>query len=221
MVNVIGGGPRGKKPIKAVQTGGPSGGCIPASMFDVAVDYEKLTGAGAMMGSGGMIVIDASTCIVDLARYFRSFTSEESCGKCAPCREGTKQMLHLLTRICEGTGAAGDLDSLERLARTIKQASLCGLGQTAPNPVLTAIRHFRGEFEAHIHDRRCPAGVCRNLITMKIDAATCTGCGLCKKVCAAEAITGSAKKAHAIDDKKCNRCGACRSVCPVEAVACV
>jgi NADH:ubiquinone oxidoreductase subunit F (NADH-binding)/(2Fe-2S) ferredoxin len=218
MVHTIGGGPRGKKPIKAVQTGGPSGGCIPASMFDVAVDYEKLTNAGAMMGSGGMIVIDASTCIVDLARYFLSFTSDESCGKCAPCREGTKQMLHLLTRICEGAGGANDLDNLERLAKTIKQASLCGLGQTAPNPVLTAIRHFRGEFEAHIHDKKCAAGVCRNLITMNIDAETCIGCGQCKKVCAVDAITGSPKKAHTISVKVCTRCGACRSVCAVEAI---
>jgi NADH:ubiquinone oxidoreductase subunit F (NADH-binding)/(2Fe-2S) ferredoxin len=218
MVFTIGGGPRGKQPIKAVQTGGPSGGCIPATMFDIPVDYEKLTAAGAMMGSGGMIVIDASTCIVDLARYFLSFTTEESCGKCAPCREGTKQMLHLLTRICEGKGVAEDLSNLDRLAKTIQRASLCQLGQTAPNPVLTAIRHFRGEFEAHIHDKKCAAGVCRNLITMHIDAKICIGCGQCKKVCAADAITGSPKKAHALQSKACTRCGACKSVCAVEAI---
>jgi NADH:ubiquinone oxidoreductase subunit F (NADH-binding)/(2Fe-2S) ferredoxin len=221
MVNAIGGGPRGKKAIKAVQTGGPSGGCIPASMFDLAVDYEKLTAAGAMMGSGGMIVIDEATCVVDLARFFLSFTSEESCGKCAPCREGTRQMLHLLTRICEGNGVAGDLDNLERLAKTIKQASLCGLGQTAPNPVLTAIRHFRPEFEAHITGKKCAAGVCRNLITMSIDVKACIGCGICKKVCAVEAITGTPKAAHAIDAAACTRCGACRSVCASEAIVAV
>jgi NADH-quinone oxidoreductase subunit F len=187
-------------------------------MFDIPVDYEKLTAAGAMMGSGGMIVIDASTCIVDLARYFLSFTTEESCGKCAPCREGTKQMLHLLTRICEGKGVAEDLSNLDRLAKTIQRASLCQLGQTAPNPVLTAIRHFRGEFEAHIHDKKCAAGVCRNLITMHIDAKICIGCGQCKKVCAADAITGSPKKAHALQSKACTRCGACKSVCAVEAI---
>ena len=221
MVNAIGGGPRGTKPIKAVQTGGPSGGCIPASMFDLAVDYEKLTAAGAMMGSGGMIVIDEATCIVDLARFFLSFTSEESCGKCAPCREGTRQMLHLLTRICEGNGVPGDLDNLERLAKTIKQASLCGLGQTAPNPVLTAIRHFRPEFEAHITNKKCAAGVCRNLITMSIDVKACIGCGICKKVCAVEAITGTPKAAHAIDATACTRCGACRSVCASEAIVAV
>jgi len=218
MVNVIGGGPRGKKAIKAVQTGGPSGGCIPASMFNLAVDYEKLTGAGAMMGSGGMIVIDESTCIVDLARFFLSFTTEESCGKCSPCREGTKQMLRLLTRMCEGTAGPDDLTNLQRLAATVQKASLCQLGQTAPNPVLSALRHFPEEFEAHIHDKKCTAGVCRNLITMRIDAKACIGCGRCAKVCAAGAITGSAKKAHVINAKKCTRCGACKNVCAVEAV---
>jgi NADH-quinone oxidoreductase subunit F len=190
-------------------------------MFDLAVDYEKLTAAGAMMGSGGMIVIDDATCIVDLARFFLTFTSEESCGKCAPCREGTRQMLHMLTRICEGKGVAGDLDNIERLAKTIKQASLCGLGQTAPNPVLTAIRHFRPEFEAHITNKKCAAGVCRNLITMSIDAGACIGCGICKKVCAAEAITGTPKAAHTIDAAACTRCGACRSVCASEAIVAV
>jgi NADH:ubiquinone oxidoreductase subunit F (NADH-binding)/(2Fe-2S) ferredoxin len=218
MVNEMGGGPRGKRAIKAVQTGGPSGGCIPASMFNVPVDYEKLSAAGSMMGSGGMIVVDTSTCMVDLARFFLSFTTEESCGKCTPCREGTKQMLNLLTRICEGKGSPDDLGTLERLAATIKSASLCGLGQTAPNPVLTAIKHFRSEFEAHIHDKRCPAGVCRNLITVTINAQRCTGCGQCKKVCPVSAIGGSPKKAHQVNVKACTRCGACRSVCMFEAV---
>ena len=218
MVEVIGGGARGKRPIKAVQTGGPSGGCIPAKLFNIPVDYEKLGEAGAMMGSGGMIVIDESTCIVDLARFFVSFTTEESCGKCAPCREGTKQMLHLLTRMCEGKGTSIDLDNLQRLAATVKTASLCGLGQTAPNPVLSAIKHFRGEFEAHIHDKKCEAGVCRSLITMHIDAKLCIGCGQCKKVCGVSAIKGEPKKAHAINAKTCTKCGACKSVCAVDAV---
>jgi|WetSurMetagenome_2_1015567.scaffolds.fasta_scaffold00185_5 NADH:ubiquinone oxidoreductase subunit F (NADH-binding)/(2Fe-2S) ferredoxin len=220
MVNVIGGGPRGKRPVKAVQTGGPSGGCIPASLFDLPVDYEKLGQVGAMMGSGGMIVVDESTCIVDLARYFVSFTAEESCGKCAPCREGTKQMLHLLTRMCEGKASAEDLVALENLAATVKSASLCGLGQTAPNPVLTALRHFRSEFEAHIRDGKCAAGVCRNLITVKINAAACTGCGACKKVCGVGAVAGTPKKAHSINGKQCIKCGACRNVCAFDAVVC-
>jgi len=168
-------GMRGRRPIKAVQTGGPSGGCIPAAMLDLAVDYERLAEAGSMMGSGGMIVLDSATCMVDLARFFLTFTADESCGKCAPCREGTKHMLRILTRICEGSGTADDLAMLERLARTVKSASLCGLGSTAPNPVLTAMRYFPEEFEAHVHQKKCPAGVCRNLITLRIDGETCTG----------------------------------------------
>jgi NADH:ubiquinone oxidoreductase subunit F (NADH-binding)/NAD-dependent dihydropyrimidine dehydrogenase PreA subunit len=218
MVFDIGGGARGKKAVKAVQTGGPSGGCIPASLLDLPVDYEKLGEAGAMMGSGGMIVLDEGTCMVDLARFFLTFTSDESCGKCSPCREGTKQMLSILTRICEGQGQPDDLPLLERLARTVKAASLCGLGATAPNPVLTALRYFRDEFQAHVVDKKCPAGVCRNLITLKIDPASCSGCGRCVDVCAADAISGEAKKTHVIDEEKCTRCGACRSVCPSESV---
>jgi NADH-quinone oxidoreductase subunit F len=218
MVEVIGGGSQSQRPIKAVQTGGPSGGCIPESLFDLPVDYEKLSEAGAMMGSGGMIAIDTATCIVDLARFFLSFTTEESCGKCTPCREGTKQMLHLLEKICEGKGSIEDLTTLEDLAGTIKFASLCGLGQTAPNPVLTAMRHFRSEFEAHVVDRKCPAGVCRNLITVHIDARRCTGCGQCVKVCAVGAISGEKKKAHVVDAAVCTRCGACRNICKFEAV---
>jgi NADH:ubiquinone oxidoreductase subunit F (NADH-binding)/(2Fe-2S) ferredoxin len=220
MVEVIGGGSRSKKAVKAVQTGGPSGGCIPSTLFDIPVDYEKLGQVGAMMGSGGMIVVDESTCIVDLARYFVSFTTEESCGKCTPCREGTKQMLHLLTRMCEGKATSDDLVALESLAQTIKSASLCGLGQTAPNPVLSAIKHFRGEFEAHIRDKKCVAGVCRELITVTISQEACTGCGACKKVCAVEAISGTPKKAHSINEKTCIRCGACRNVCAFDAVIC-
>ena len=221
MVETIGGGSGSGRPIKAVQTGGPSGGCIPESLFHLPIDYEKLSEVGAMMGSGGMIAIDTSTCIVDLARFFLSFTTEESCGKCTPCREGTRQMLHLLNRLCEGEGTADDLDRLEKLASTIKSASLCGLGQTAPNPVLTAIGHFREEFEAHVTDKKCPAGVCRNLITVTIDPERCTGCGQCIKVCGVEAITGDKKKAHSIDPELCTKCGACRNVCKFEAVVSV
>ena len=217
MVFEIGGGMRGKRPIKAVQTGGPSGGCIPASLLDLSIDYEALAQAGSMMGSGGMIVLDTSTCMVDLARFFLTFTADESCGKCSPCREGTKQMLRILTRLCEGAGTADDLATLERLGRTVKVASLCGLGATAPNPVLTALRYFREEFEAHIKGK-CPAGVCRKLITLRIDAPTCTGCGRCKEVCAVGAIQGERKSPHQINAKTCTRCGACRNVCPTEAV---
>jgi NADH:ubiquinone oxidoreductase subunit F (NADH-binding)/NAD-dependent dihydropyrimidine dehydrogenase PreA subunit len=218
MVFEIGGGMRGKRPIKGIQTGGPSGGCIPATMLDLSIDYDTLSQAGSMMGSGGMIVLDTGTCMVDLARFFLTFTTDESCGKCSPCREGTKQMLQILTRICEGQGVPGDLELLERLGRTVKSASLCGLGQTAPNPVLTALRYFRDEFESHIRDHRCPAGVCRKLITLKIDAPTCIGCGRCREVCSFGAIQGEKKSPHQIDAQKCTRCGACRNVCPTEAV---
>ena len=218
MVYRIGGGAAGKKAIKGVQTGGPSGGCIPAAMLDIGIDYEKLAAAGSMMGSGGMIVIDSGTCMVDLARFFLTFTAEESCGKCAPCREGTQQMLRILTRICEGKARPDDLETLERLGETVKAASLCGLGGTAPNPVLSALRHFRSEFEAHVRDHQCPAGVCKNLTTFTVDAKACIGCGQCKKVCAVAAISGKAKSPHRIDAALCTRCGACRSVCPVEAV---
>jgi NADH-quinone oxidoreductase subunit F len=218
MVFGVGGGMRGKRPLKGVQTGGPSGGCIPESCLDLPIDYEQLAQAGSMMGSGGMIVLDTATCMVDLARFFLTFTADESCGKCTPCREGTKQMLAILTRICEGHGRPDDLDLLERLAETVKGASLCGLGATAPNPVLTALRYFRDEFAAHIDQKKCPAGVCRNLITLHIDPEICNGCGQCAAVCAAQAIEGQRKQAHRIDADRCTRCGACRTVCPTEAV---
>jgi len=221
LVYEIGGGTAAKRPLKAVQTGGPSGGCLPASLLDLPIDYEQLAAAGSMMGSGGMIVLDTGTCMVDLARFFLTFTADESCGKCAPCREGTKQMLRILTRICDGHGKPEDLDLLERLATVIKSTSLCGLGATAPNPVLSALRYFRPEFEAHICDRKCPAGVCRSLITMQIDAEVCPGCGRCVEVCAPKAISGEPKKPHRIDAALCTRCGACRTVCPTGAVGAV
>ncbi len=218
MVHDIGGGVIGKKDVKAVQTGGPSGGCIPAAMLDMPIDYDKLSAAGAMMGSGGMIVIDTSTCMVDLARFFLSFTAEESCGKCTPCREGTKQMLAILTRICEGKSKPDDVELLESLAATVKSTSLCGLGGTAPNPVLSMLKYFKDEFKAHVQDRKCPAGVCRNLITMSIDKEKCTGCGQCIKVCAVNAIAGEKKSAHNIQRDACTKCGACRNVCAFDAV---
>ena len=218
MVFDIGGGMRGRRPVKAVQTGGPSGGCIPAAMLDRSVDFDTLRQAGSMMGSGGMIVLDSGTCMVDLARFFLTFTADESCGKCTPCREGTKQMLRILTRICDGQGTAADLPLLEKLAHTVQQASLCGLGQTAPNPVLSALRYFPEEFSAHIQQRKCPAGVCRKLITFHIDPAACIGCGRCVGACSFQAIAGELKQPHEIDAARCTRCGACRSVCPAEAV---
>jgi len=189
------------------------------NMFDMPVDYERLAAAGSMMGSGGMIVLDERTCMVDLARFFLVFTSEESCGKCAPCREGTKQMLRLLTQICDGRGKPGDLELLEHLAKSVKSASLCGLGGSAPNPVLTALRYFRPEFEAHIQHKRCPAGVCRNLITLQVDAKTCVGCTRCTEVCPVHAITGERKSPHQINVNLCTRCGACRQICPSDAIS--
>ena len=218
MVNDIGGGVGGKHALKAVQTGGPSGGCIPASMLDLPVDYQKLAEAGSMMGSGGMIVLDESTCMVDLARFFLSFTMEESCGKCTPCREGTKHMQQILTRICDGKGTEDDLTLLERLGGVIKAASLCGLGGTAPNPVLSTMRHFGDEYVAHVRDKKCPAGVCRALITFRIVEDQCKGCGQCKEVCPVSAISGELKSLHRIDPEVCTRCGACRSVCPTGGV---
>jgi NADH-quinone oxidoreductase subunit F len=210
----IGGGLLEGKPFKAVQTGGPSGGCLPASHLDTPVNFENLAEAGSIMGSGGMVVMDESTCMVDVARYFLDFTQKESCGECVPCRLGTKQMLDILEEICAGKGKPDDIELLAELSEAVKSGSLCGLGQTAPNPVLTTIRYFRDEYEAHIHDKRCPALACKELIDYKINEEKCTGCHLCFKNCPVEAITGEKKQLHVIDSKKCIKCGMCFEVCP-------
>jgi NADH:ubiquinone oxidoreductase subunit F (NADH-binding)/ferredoxin len=214
----IGGGLLKDRAFKAVQTGGPSGGCIPATLLDLPVDFERLTEAGSMMGSGGMIVMDERTCMVDFARYFVDFLKDESCGKCTACREGIKQMLGILTRITKGQGQEGDIELLEELGSVVQQTSLCGLGKSAPNPVLSTIRYFRDEYEAHIYDHKCPAGVCRELITFYIDPELCKGCTLCAQRCPQEAISGERKEVHVIDQALCIRCGVCREVCPSEAV---
>jgi len=210
----IGGGIIKGKGFKAVQTGGPSGGCLPSSMLDSPVDYESLTAAGSIMGSGGMIVADEDTCMVDLTKYFLSFTQAESCGKCPPCRVGTRQMLGILERITQGEGKPGDIEQLERLAKTVKQSALCGLGQTAPNPVLTTIRYFRDEYEAHINEKRCPALVCKDLVSFYILPDKCQGCMICLRNCPVEAISGGKRLVHVIDQDKCVKCGTCLDVCP-------
>jgi NADH-quinone oxidoreductase subunit F len=214
----IGGGIPDGKAFKAVQTGGPSGGCIPESLIDLPVDYDRLTEVGSMMGSGGMIVMDEDTCMVDVARYFINFLMEESCGKCVPCREGLLRMGEILTDITEGRGRMEDLDLIQDLSEVLKDASLCGLGQTAPNPVMSTLKYFRDEYEAHIKDHKCPAGVCTELITYSIDAGNCTGCGLCLKKCPAEAIAGETKQPHVLDAGKCIKCGICYDVCKFDAV---
>ena len=213
----IGGGcPNGKK-FKAVQTGGPSGGCLPESLLDTPVDYDNLIQAGSMMGSGGMIVMDEDNCMVDIARFYLDFIVDESCGKCTPCRVGTKRMLEILNRIVEGKGEEGDIEKLEELAKTIKATALCGLGQTAPNPVLSTLRFFRDEYEAHIREKRCPAHHCQSLLQYKI-TDKCRGCTACARVCPAEAITGKVKEQHVIDTKKCLKCGACMEKCRFGAI---
>ena len=215
----IGGGIPNGKAFKAAQTGGPSGGCIPAALLDTKIDYDNLIAIGSMMGSGGLIVMDEDNCMVDVARFFLDFTQDESCGKCPPCRIGTKRMLEILERICDGKGIEGDIERLEELAVGIKSSALCGLGQTAPNPVLSTIRYFRDEYEAHINDKKCPAGVCKHLLDFTINPDTCKGCGICAKKCPADAITGEKKKPYTIDTAKCIKCGACIEACPFGSVS--
>jgi len=213
-----GGIPNGKK-FKAVQTGGPSGGCIPACHMDVPVDYDNLIAIGSIMGSGGMIVMDEDNCMVDIARFFLEFTADESCGKCTPCRVGIRRLLEILEKITSGNGEMEDLDKLENLCYFIKENALCGLGQTAPNPVLSTLRYFRDEYEAHILEKRCPAGVCKKLLNYSIDPELCKGCTLCARNCPADAITGEVKKAHVIDNTKCIKCGACMDNCKFHAIS--
>jgi len=210
----IGGGIVGGNRFKAVQTGGPSGGCLSSDFLDSPVDYESLTKAGSIMGSGGMIVLDENTCVVDIARYFLSFTQKESCGKCVPCRVGTRQMLGILERITKGEGKPEDIEQLQRLAETVKNGSLCALGGTAPNPVLTTLRYFRGEYESHINEKRCPAGVCQELIAYYILPEKCQGCQICLRNCPVDAIRGGKRMIHIVDQDKCVKCGTCLDVCP-------
>jgi NADH:ubiquinone oxidoreductase subunit F (NADH-binding)/(2Fe-2S) ferredoxin/ferredoxin len=216
IVEDIGGGVPGGLRFKAVQTGGPSGGCIPEEHLDLPVDYESLAKVGSIMGSGGMIVMDETTCMVDVARYFLRFTQEESCGKCTPCRIGTRQMADILEKITRGEGSLEDLKKLEQLAETVQLTSLCGLGQTAPNPVMTTLRYFRDEYEAHVHEKRCPALGCKDLIYFDILEEKCVGCGLCVDPCSSGAITGERREVHRIDQEKCLRCGTCLVVCPAK-----
>jgi len=214
----IGGGAVNSNMIKAVQIGGPSGGCLPVDKFDLAVDFDALPEAGSMVGSGGMVVMDEETCMVDVAKYFLTFLQDESCGKCLPCRLGIDRMLEIITDITEGRGRPEQLDLLEELADTVSQTALCGLGKTAPNPVLTTLRYFRPEYEAHINEKKCPAGVCKALITYWIDPDKCTGCGVCISGCVHGAITGEKKQAHVIDAQLCQKCGICRSECKFDAI---
>ena len=214
----VGGGMKTDKPFKALQIGGPSGGCVPADLLDTIVDYDSITATGAIMGSGGMVVMDTGTCMVDVARYFLNFTQNESCGKCTFCRIGTRRMLEILTRITEGRGVPEDLDKLEDLAKNIIKGSLCGLGQSAPNPVLTTLKYFRDEYLAHINDKRCPAGVCTVLLRFEINPDKCIGCTACARACPVNCISGYVKKPHLIDQSQCIQCGQCYKVCKFDAI---
>jgi NADH-quinone oxidoreductase subunit F len=215
----IGGGSGTGRRIKAVQTGGPSGGCLPEKMFDLPVDFEALHHAGSMVGSGGMVVMDESTCMVDIAKYFLDFLIDESCGKCVPCRVGLSRMREIINDVTEGKGTAEKLALLEDTAETVSLASLCALGKTAPNPVLSTLKYFRKEYEAHIKEKKCPAGVCRSLIHYSIDADICTGCGACAIACPHKAISGERKAPHRIDDSMCARCGVCVERCAAKAIS--
>ena len=214
----IGGGIPNGKEFKAAQTGGPSGGCIPVKHLDTPIDYDSLASIGSMMGSGGLIVMDHDNCMVDIARFFLDFTVDESCGKCPPCRIGTKRMYEILDRITKGQGVEGDIEKLQELGKNIKASALCGLGQTAPNPILSTIQYFRDEYEAHIRDKKCPAGVCQALLQIIIQAETCKGCGLCIKACPVDAISGERRSPHTIDQSKCIKCGACIEKCPFKSI---
>ena len=218
IIEEIGGGIPGGKKFKAAQTGGPSGGCIPASLIDTPIDYDNLLAIGSMMGSGGLIVMDEDTCMVDIAKFFLEFTVDESCGKCTPCRVGTKRLLELLNKITDGKGTMEDLDKITELAEFIKSNSLCGLGQTAPNPVLSTLRYFRDEYVEHIVNKRCPAGVCKALLNYKIDPVKCKGCTLCARNCPVGAISGAVRQPHVIDTQKCIKCGVCREKCKFDAI---